>query len=235
MIHSMTSFTCGIGIAIMAVAHAAALDFPQPLKEVHAPTDAKTVTADFEFTNRGDKPVRVVKYDAACSCMAVKIKDAKLRYLPGESGLVRADFEVGNFSGTVDKVVAIWLDDDPADKPSVSLTVRVHIPVLVSVEPKTLKWELHGAISPQTIRITINDPTPIRVTSVSSSSPTFSPTLKTIEEGKIYELVVTPTAIDMPSLGILRMETDSAMERHRIQQAFAVIRKPTPGEAAAKP
>ncbi|MDP3848871.1 MAG: DUF1573 domain-containing protein [Luteolibacter sp.] len=220
---------------MMASLQAAGLDFPHTLKEIHAPADAKTITADFEFTNLSDKAVRVVKYDAACSCMAVKIKGGKLRYGPGESGLVRADFEMGNFSGTVDKVVSLWLDGDPADKPSVTLTVRVHIPVLVMLEPKTLKWELHGGKDAQRIRITMNDVKPIRVTAISSSSPAFHPELKTIEEGKHYELVITPTEVDSPGLGIFRIETDCVVERHRIQQAFGVVRKPTPAEDAAKP
>jgi hypothetical protein len=222
-----------VSIILTACLHAAGLDFAQTLKEIHAPADVDKVTAEFEFTNRGGKPVRVVKYDAACSCMSVTIKDAKLKYAPGESGVIRAVFEMGNFSGTVDKVVALWLDEDPPDKPSLALTVRVHIPVLVSLDPKTLKWELGGDASPQTIRITMNDTKPIRVTGVNSSSPAFKAELKTIDEGKIYELVVTPTAIQTPGLGVLRVETDSVNAKHRMQQAFAVVRKPTPAEAAA--
>jgi hypothetical protein len=235
MIGSIMKFACVIGLAMMAAVHAAGLDFPQTFVEIHAPADAKKVTADFEFANRSGKPVSVRKYDAACSCMAVKIQNGKLRYAPGESGLVRTEFDMGNFSGTVDKMVALWLDDDPADKPSVKLTVRVHIPVLVTLEPKTLKWDLAGDGAPQTIRITMNDAKPIRVTAVTCSSPAFRPELKTIEEGRRYELIVTPTEVHAPGLGIFRIETDSALEKHRIQQAFAVVRKPTAGEAAAKP
>jgi len=222
----------GMAMAMVCAVHAAGLDFPETLKEIHAPADAKQVSADFVFTNHSDKAVRVVKFDSACSCMAVKIKDGKLLYAPGESGLLRADFDMGNFSGTVDKVVALWLDDDPEDKPSVTLTVRVHIPVLVSLEPKTLSWDLNGSAEPRTVSITMNDAAPIRVKAVTSSSPAFKLELKTIEEGKRYDLVVTPTEIGSPGLGILRIETDSALERHRLQQAFAVVRKPL---TAAKP
>lgn len=231
----MKKCIAGIGIMLSSLVHGAGLDFPATLVEIHAPADAQKVTADFEFTNRTDKPVKVVKYDAACSCMAVKIKDGKLGYAPGESGLIRADFEMGNFSGTVDKVVALWLDEDPPEKPSVTLTVRVHIPVLVSLEPKTLKWQLNGDAAPQAIRIKMNHSEPIRVKGVTTSSPAFRPELKTIEEGKLYELVVTPGEIGSPGLAILRIDTDCAMERHRVQQAFAVVRKPLPGEAAGKP
>jgi hypothetical protein len=222
-------------LALAAVVHAAGLHFPETLKEIHAPVDATKVTALFEFTNRGDKPVSVRKYDAACSCMGLHIKDSKLRYAPGEAGVIRADFEMGNFSGTVDKVVAIWLDDDPESAPSVKLTVRVHIPVMVVVEPKTVSWQIGGEATPQSIRITMNDQRPIHVKAVTSSSPAFSTQLKTIEDGRLYELVVTPTKIGTPGMGILRIETDAAQEKNRLQQAFAVVRKLTPAEAAAKP
>jgi hypothetical protein len=222
-------------IALSGFLHAARLDFAQTLQEIHAPADVDKVTADFEFTNRSGKPVRVVRYDAACSCMAVTIRDSKLTYAPGESGVIRAVFEMGNFTGKVDKLVALWLDDDPADKPSVSLTVRVHIPVLVSLEPKTLQWELNGNAAPQSIRITMNETTPIRVTHVQCSSPAFKSELKTLKEGKSYELVVTPTTIQTPGLGVLRIETDSTNEKQRLQQAFAVVRKSPPAAAAAKP
>lgn len=226
-------FAFSIWLALAALVSAAGLDFPETLKEIHAPADAKTVTADFEFTNHSQKAVTVREYKSTCSCMSVQIKGGKLRYAPGESGLVRANFDMGNFSGEVDKVVAIWLDDDHADKPSLSLTVRVHIPVLVSMEPKTLKWELDGKSDPQTIRILMNHSKPIRIQSVTSSSEAFKPEVKTIEEGKSYEMIVTPTAIHAPGIAILRIETDCDLEKHRIQQAFAVVRKPTPGEAAA--
>lgn len=225
----------GIWLALVAMTQAAGLDFKETLKELHAPADVKKVSADFEFTNRSDKPVNVSKYESTCSCMSVSIKEGKLRYAPGESGVVRAEFDMGNFSGVVDKVVALWLDNAPADKPSLSLTVRVHIPVLVNMEPKTLKWNLGGPADPQKIRITMNHTKPIRVSSVSSSSEAFKTELKTIEEGKLYELMVTPLEINNQGLAVIRMETDCDLAKHRIQQAFAVIRKPSPAETAPKP
>lgn len=215
-----------LGMLLMSPVHGAGLDFPTALKEIEAPADAKKVTVDFEFSNRTGKTVKIVKYDAGCSCMAVSVKDGKLDYAPGESGLLRADFEMGNFSGTVDKAIALWLDDDPMEKPSVTLTVRVHIPVLVSIEPKTVKWETTGDATPQSIRITMNHSEPIHVKGVTLTSKAFETELKTIEEGKSYELVVTPMEISTPGLAIMRIETDCPIEKHRVQQAFAVVRKP---------
>lgn len=225
---------CGMWLALIGMGLAAGLEFPSPLQEIHAAADARKVTADFEFTNRSDKPVLISKYDSTCSCMGVKIQDGKLRYAPGESGVVRAEFTIGNFSGTMDKVVALWLDKDAADKPSVSLTVRVHIPILVELDPKTLKWDLNGKVGPKTIRITMHHEQPIRVLAVTSTSQAFQHELKTLEEGKRYELIVTPVAMNTPALGIFRIETDCKLERHRIQQVFATVRKPRAASPADK-
>jgi hypothetical protein len=70
---------------------------------------------------------------------------------------------------------------------------------------------------------------------VNSSSPAFKHELKTVEEGKSYELIITPTVMSSPGMGIMRIETDCQIEKHKLQQAFAVVRRPTPEEAKAKP
>ena len=73
-------------LALATLAQSAPLKFAETLREVHAPADAKTVTTDFTFTNRSNKPVTISRYESACSCMKVEISDAKHRYAPGESG-----------------------------------------------------------------------------------------------------------------------------------------------------
>jgi len=63
---------------MVVIVQAAGLDFPEIRKEIHAPPDVNVVTSEFDFTNHSDKTVTIVKYDAACSCMAVSIKGGKL-------------------------------------------------------------------------------------------------------------------------------------------------------------
>lgn len=224
-----------IWLALLACTHAAGLDFPETRKDLHAPPEAKVVTMDFNFTNRTDKPVTIRKYDAACSCIAVKIQGGKLRYEPGESGVVRTEFDMGNFVGAVDKTVLMWLDDDTEAKPSIILNVHVVIPTIISLEPKTLKWEVNGKTDPQTIRINMTHTKPIKIVSISSSSEAYSHELKTIQEGKTYEIIVTPLDVKTPGLAIFRITTDCAFDKFKIQQAFAQVRKPGPVTTASKP
>jgi hypothetical protein len=221
--------------ALVALVHAAGLEFEKSLLEVHAPADAATVTADFKFKNNSGQPVTIMKSDPGCSCLSVQVAGGKLKYGPGEEGLVRATFDMGNFSGTVDKAIGIWLDEDPPDKPSVKITVRVHIPVLIALEPKTLKWTVGGKPEPQTIAVTMAEGESIQLLSVKSSSEGFTTETKVIEKGRRYELVVTPRSLEAPVLGILRVETDCKIAKHRVQQAFAVVSKQAQVETAAKP
>jgi len=209
------------------------LAFPESLKEVHAAADAKAVTVDFDFTNQSGKAVDIVHYESACSCMGVQIKGGKLHYEPGESGVVRTIFEIGNFSGTVDKMATILLKGDPEDKPSVRLTVRVLIPVLVEMSPRTLQWEVGKDGGPQVVHITMHDDKPVKVIEVTSSSTSFHHVLKTIEEGRKYDLEITPDKPLQLGLGVFRIETDSPYARFRVMQCFAIVRRAASGAPGA--
>jgi hypothetical protein len=222
-------------LVLAVFTQAGGLEFTETLKEVDAGADATLVTTEFSFTNKGDKPASITKSDSGCSCLKIEISGGKLKYAPGESGVVRTTFEMGNFSGTVDKMVALWIDDDPVDNPSTRLTVRIHIPVLVELEPKTLKWDLGTKADPQIIRIQMAEGKSIRVTGVTSSSESFACELKTVEKGEKYDLIVTPRNIDTPGMTVIRVETDCAISKHRVQQAFAVVRKPSPPQTPVKP
>lgn len=224
-----------IWLALAAVSQADGLAFERVLEEVKASADATQVTADFKFTNKGDKPVTIAKSDPGCSCLSVQISGGKLKYAPGESGTVRATFDVGNFSGTVDKAIGLWLDDAAGDKPSMHLTVRIEIPVLVNMEPKTATWDVGAKPEPKTISIRMAEGHTIKVLSAKCSSPLFQQELKTIEEGKKYDLIVTPKSADSPGMGVIRIETDCPISKHRLQQAFAVVRRPVAAQAATKP
>ncbi len=228
-------FAIAIWLTLVAFSQAAGLEFTELLKEVNATADAAIVTTDFKFKNTGDQPVTIAKTNPGCSCLKVEISGGKLKYAPGESGVVRTTFDMGNFSGTVDKMVALWIDNDPVDKPSMKLTVRVHIPVLVALEPKTVKWNLGGKAEPQTIQIRMAEGKLIHVTGVKSSSAAFKCELKALEDGKKYDLIVTPLEMHAPGMSFFRIETDCEISKHRIQQAFAVVRKPSPIDAVAKP
>jgi hypothetical protein len=213
---------------------AGTLTFEEPTQEIHAGTDAKTVTADFKFKNESSEEVVIDHYDAACTCISAGVQNGKMVYQAGESGVIRAAFDMSHFSGTTDKSLMVWLKGDPKDKPSITLTARVVIPVLVEVEPKTLIWESGSPAEPKTVTITMKHSEPIRVTSISGADQRFVQVLRTVEEGKKYEVVVTPAQTSGVGMGVIGIETDCPVQRFRSQRIFAVLRHPLP-KPVAKP
>lgn len=208
--------------------HGGTLTFEKSIQEIHAGIDAKTVNADFQFKNASTEEVVIDHYDAACTCISAGVQNGKMSYKPGESGVIRAAFDMSHFSGTTDKSVMVWLKGDPEDKPSITLTARVNIPVLVEVEPKTLIWESGAPAEPRTVTITMKHSEPIRVTSVCGADQRFAQVLRTVEEGKKYEITVTPSGTEKVGMGVISIETDCPAPRFRSQRIFTVIRHPLP-------
>lgn len=201
------------------------LKFDSLLKEAHIPAEENRVSTDFHFVNETKNTITIKKYDAACSCMNATIDGGKMIYEPGEKGTIRTEFDMGNFSGVVDKQVMIYVDEDPDESPSITLTTRVHIPVLVQAEPKTLKWIMGQPAEEKIVTVTMNHDRPIHILRVTGTADGIGHEVREIEEGKKYHVVLKPKDTSVPALGIFRIETDCTIEKHRAQQVFAVIRR----------
>ncbi len=216
---------------------AGTLKFDATTQDIKAGPDAKTITADFNFKNESAEEVVIKRYDAACTCISATIQGGKLAYKPGESGIIRAAFDMSQFSGTTEKSVGLWLNDDPENAPSITLTTRVTIPVLVSVEPKTLFWDIGSKPEPKTVVVTMNHTVPIHVQRISGADSRFTQEIKVIEEGKKYEVLITPAGTDKVGMGVVHIETDCEIPRHRSHRIFTVVRQALPktGQTAAKP
>jgi hypothetical protein len=206
----------------------ATLTFETTSRDVHAEVDQRLAKCEYRFTNTGDKPVRIARFDSSCACLTVQVAGGKRDYAAGEEGVIRAVFDLGNATGEVEKIVQIWLDDDPPLEPSVRLTARLHIPELVQIEPKTLHWKVDPteAPSPQTLAIRIDHDEPIHIQKVESSRDDFEVRLRELEAGRSYEIDVEPKSLAKPALGVIYIRTDAKHERFQLQRAFAVVRKP---------
>ncbi len=213
-------------VILAPLLHATGLEFTETSKTVESPADTTSLKVEFPFTNKGNKTVTIASSDSGCSCSKVEVSEGKLKYAPGESGSVRATFDTGNYSGTVDKTIKVSLITDSTQEPlSVSLSLKINIPVLISLEPKTLQWSIGEKAEPKTIKINIAEGHAINVTGVNSSSEAFTQELKKSKDGKEYELIITPNDTADASLALFRIETDCAIQKYRMQQAFAVVRK----------
>jgi hypothetical protein len=215
-----------VWLGFAGMAFAGKLTFPEPVKELAPGPDESKVKVDFPFTNNTDKTVVVKETLGDCSCTSIEISGGKTAYEPGESGVIRLNFDIGAAVGKVEKGASIWVDGDPKDAPSQRLTMKVDIPILVEMEPKTLKWQVGQEMESKTIKFKMLGDKAIHIKSVTSSTEHFTQELKTIEDGRSYELLVTPKNINNKALAVFRVETDCEVPKHRTQQVFAVVSAP---------
>lgn len=188
--------------------------------------DAKLVSMPFEFENKTERPLKIARYDSACSCISARVAGGKLAYQPGEKGKIVVDFELGSFSGEVEKTLMLWTTNDAAEKPSSILTSVITIPVLFEVSPKTLFWDHGGSKESKTIKLKVNSDQPIRILKLAGTNQNYSYELKTVRDGWEYELVVSPQSVESMGMGMIKITTDAAIPRYQRQQAFVCVRKP---------
>lgn len=208
------------------------LTFTKNRIEVTSKPDAKTITVPYTFENKTKRVITIARYDSACSCLSAKVKGGKLVYKPGEKGEMKVDFELGSFSGLVEKTVLLWTTDDGEQRPSSVLTVALTIPVLFEVTPKTVFWEQNGSKEPKSFKLKVDNAKPIRILNHSGTNANFAYELKVIRDGWEYELVVTPKDVSLPAFGMIKLVTDSSIARYQRQMAFVCVRRaagaPTP-------
>jgi hypothetical protein len=214
----------------------AGLTFPETTKHVQVAVDAQVLDVDFPFTNQSDKPVEISRVEPSCTCMSVQLQGGKQRYEPGESGLIRATFDMKNQVGDVERLTHLWLRGDPEGNPSVKLTVKFQIPEWVKAEPRTLRWEVGETAAAKSIKIEMSGDEPIHLQKVvtSPTSP-FKHEVKTIKDGKEYELVVTPNSTASQGIAVFRLETDCKVETQRVKQVFSTVMKAAAAGAPKAP
>ena len=222
---SLMSVLCVFMIAGSSLHGADGLSFKQSRIETTVAPEAKTVTVPYFFKNETDRTITIKRYNSACSCLSAKVKGGKLSYEPGEQGEIKVVFDLGNFSGLVEKTVMIWTTDDDDNKPSSILSVVINIPVLFEVNPKTTFWQQNGDNGAQVIELKVNSVEPIRILQHSATNKNFSYELKTIKDGFEYALVVEPKDVSTPAFGMIKITTDSATTRYRRQMAFVCVRR----------
>jgi hypothetical protein len=219
-------FVAGCWVALAGMLSAASLTFSEPQKEIKMGLEDTKGSVDYTFKNQSDKPVTIKEAKGFCSCTSVQISGGKTVYKPGESGVIRVNLDMANETGTVEKVVGVFLTTDKGDEPSHQLKIIVHIPVLVEIEPKSVKWTVGDAPEAKVIRIMMKADQPIHIKDITPSSERFVHELKVLEDGRDYQLTITPKSTDSFALGIFRMATDCTIKNHGTLQAFATIAKP---------
>ena len=195
----------------------------------HAPEPAdEQVTVVYRYRNTAAHPVRFTGGETNCDCL--KAEPDKLVLQPGETGELKALFALGSMVGRQRQRVTL-LTEESGRAHRYDLFVIMDIPILVRIEPEVMRWTVGSEPEPQVFDLRMTGEEPLNVTAVDSTRPGFEWELETVEQGRRYRLKVSPDSTARPTMGAMRIETDSPVPKYQRALAYFTIQPPGREEA----
>ncbi|MDI1311178.1 DUF1573 domain-containing protein [Prosthecobacter sp.] len=217
-----------LAFAFAASVHAE-LSLDVPVIELKPNPEDEEVETTFKFRNKGDKTVKILGLESACSCLSAELDKAE--YKPGEVGTGHASFKVSTFVGRHEKFVTVNTDDPK--QPDWQINFILDVPAVVDIKPKNLQWWIGDEAKSKACLVQFVGPEPMKIIKITPTRENVTFDLKEIKEGREYLITVTPKNTEEVTMGALKIETNSSIAKYRYQLAFFTItKKPEPQPAA---
>jgi hypothetical protein len=164
--------------------------FETPTYDFGTVDSGVAVKHDFIFTNTGDQLLEIREVRPGCGCTTAGAWDKQVE--PGKTGKISIEFHSNNYGGAVTKAVTVTCNDSTQE--SVQIQLRGNVWKAFNLTPATyimfnLSPESAGAQT-NVVKITSNLNGPVTVSNATCSNPVFKLDLKTISEGREFELRV---------------------------------------------
>jgi Protein of unknown function (DUF1573) len=178
------------------------LVWESPVQEFERAPGDGAVEAHYSFKNVGSRPVTIVRINSSCGCTVAQTD--KKTYLPGESGQITARFSFGNRRGLQRKVITVGL----ADGTEKQLALNVSILEPLTVRPGLLLWRVGESPTAKTVQLTAAKGVPLKIRSVTSSSPRVNAELYPKSDASDYTVTVAPVDTAEKLSTIVTIQTD---------------------------
>lgn len=207
----------------LAATARAELSLGVPAIELHPKPEDEEVETVFKFRNNGDKTVKVLSLESACSCLSAELDKAE--YKPGEEGTGTARFKVSTFVGRHEKFVLATTDDPK--QPEWQITFILDVPAIAEVKPKTLQWFIGDEPTAKACLVQFTGDEPMKILKITPTRENVSFEWKELKEGREYLITLTPKNTQDITMGALKIETNSSIPKYRNQLAFfSISRRP---------
>lgn len=190
----------------------------QTLSFTTAPFQA-TQEAVFTFTNTGPKPVRILDVESNCDCLDAAAD--RPVYAPGESGVIKSSYTVGDRLGLYERRIKIVTDEGPEP---VRLLVRIEVPELVTLAPRSVAWTLNETVAEKAVELEVIPGLRIEFTRVQPTSGDFAARLETIEPGRRYRVHLRPPSTAQPANAAFRIFGRAATGQDIVVSAYGNVR-----------
>ncbi len=208
----------GLTTAFVFVSSGFALDWKTETLNITTAPFQQEISANFDFSNHSTKPVTIGEIETSCSCVRAD-SDRKI-YKPGSSGTITAKFTVGDRGGLYERILTVITDEN--DTPE-RLMLRVDVPDVASVAPRSVSWQLAGDSAEKIVEVKSLESLVIIFSKAESTSNAFSTRLETIEPGRLYRLHIKPDATNHVDSAAIRIYGREKSGHDVLLSAYASI------------
>lgn len=185
---------------------------------IQAEAGDKTVEVVFSVENTAAVPIRILKLESGCECLAVSID---LDPIPaGRTAKIIGLFDVEKLRGSSERKISVLTEQ--RDRP-IFLSTRIEIEPLYRIEPQMTTWAVGSEPVKQTITFRVVGESPIHVLRAESKRSEVACELVEVDKGRLYHLELTPSSTEKSLLGIVRLETDCELESYANPLAYFSI------------
>ncbi len=170
-------------------ASATVLTWDHQTADVAAKSGQAAVAVEFPFYNASEIPVTIKAVSTSCSCTQATAD--RTTYAPGEHGVIRAAFSVGDITGQHEETIDVETNQSTPDAPD-ELLLRVRVPQDFLISPRVLAWAVGAKSEEKVITCAAMPGRSIVVSSARPADPTVKAWLETVQAGQKYHVHVTP-------------------------------------------
>ena len=123
------------------------------------------------------------------------------------------EFKLGSFTGYQNKLLTVI-----AGEQRQRLHVGVQIPSVINITPNVLEWTVNEKPVAKSFKIVIDHEDPIKITEAICKREGYEVEVKTIKEGREYQVKLTPPSTDKAMLGLVTIKTDCKIKKHQLKK-----------------
>jgi hypothetical protein len=144
------------------------------------------------FTNTGDQTLVISSVAPGCHCTTVGDWSKAHQIEPGQTGEIPIQFDSGSFRGTLSRTIAVTSNDKLAPRQTLLLDCTIWKPFEISPAFVRINVVPDGTSNATSVvHITSESEEPVTLSNPASSNDKFKAELKTIKEGKEFEVAIT--------------------------------------------
>jgi hypothetical protein len=196
------------------------LVFSPQFQEIEANPGDNSVVVFFTVENTTGEGIKVASIRSGCTCLDVTIDKDPIP--AGEKAIITGEFDISELRGR--SIKSISVKPDRKSRPVV-LSTSIQIEEIYTLTESLTTWKVGDKPETKRVEFRVLRDEPIRILSAESQREEVTCEIEVIEEGRAYDLKLTPNSTDGSLLGIVRIESDCELENYARPLAYYAIQR----------